>query len=169
MEPIVAAPSIHHWVHRNHALQRGMRMNHRHQRKKSVIRNPQHAHLPIRLGNILHQPVNRVVSIGRLVHWSRIQRPMNRPVHHIVALAPILPANILHHANISALHNRLRRVVIPPKRRSQMLALRIARQQRRVVRVRMSKIPACFAPFGISITVCSRTPSRIGIIASRRA
>jgi hypothetical protein len=32
--------------------------------------------------------------------------------------------------------------------------------------VRVSMIGACCAPFGITITVCSLTPSRIGIITS---
>jgi len=33
--------------------------------------------------------------------------------------------------------------------------------------VRVSRIGALYAPLGITITVCSFTPSRIGIITSR--
>ena len=51
--------------------------------------------LPLRLRNVLHQPVDGVVGVGRLVHRRRILRPVQRPVHHVVALRAVLAANIL--------------------------------------------------------------------------
>ena len=134
MKPVIAAPSIHHRIHRHRNLQRRMRMHQRHQRQISVIRNPQHADLPIRLRHMLHQPVNRVICIRRLIHRRGIQRPVQRPVHHIIALAAILAANILHHADIPALNDRLRRIVVAPQAYAHVNAVRIGRQPARIIR-----------------------------------
>ena len=45
-----------------------MRIDPRHHRQKSRIRNPQHAHAPVIVRHILQQPVDRVVRVRRLIH-----------------------------------------------------------------------------------------------------
>ena len=111
-----------------------MRIHQRHQRRKSIVRNSQNADLPIALRHILHQPVDRVISVGRMVDRRRIQRPVQRPVHHIVAFRSVLAAHVLHHADVSALHNHFDRVVIAVQNRSQMRTLRMTQQCAGVIR-----------------------------------
>jgi hypothetical protein len=118
-----------------------VRMHQRHQRQETVVADAQNAHLAIGLGNVLDQPVDAVVGVRRFVHRRGILRPVNRAVHHVVALRAVLAANVLNHANVAAFHNHVRSVVIaiqsPPQVRAggvagQLIgAVRRARQQDR--------------------------------------
>ena len=134
MEPVVAHPAIHHRVHRDRDLQRRMRVKQRHERRKSVVRDADDPHLAVRLRHMLHQPVDRVVRVGRMVHRRRIQRPVQRPIHHIIALAAILAAHVLHHADIPAVDNYVHGVVISIQRRIQVCAMQIVGQSCRAIR-----------------------------------
>ena len=126
--------------------------------------------LPLLSGNVLHQPVDGVVGVGGVIDRRRIQRPVQRPVHHVVALGAVLAAHVLHHADVAAFDDDVGGVVV---------AVRASGRGARCARasvsasasygVRVSRIGACFAPFGTRMTVCSFTPSRIGIMTSRRA
>ena len=112
VKPVVAHPAVHHGVHGHGNLQRRVRMDHRHQGQKPVVGDAQDADLAVALGNILHQPVDGVVGVGRLVHGRRILRPVQGPVHHVVALGAVLAADVLDHADVAALHDHVGGVVI---------------------------------------------------------
>ncbi len=120
-------------------------MDHRHQRQKPVVRNSENAYLPVALGNVLHQPVDGVVGVGRLIHRRWILRSMQRAVHHIIALGAVLASNIFDHADVPALDDHIGRIVITVEgcrkvraalqRRELIRAVRSARQQyRRMLR-----------------------------------
>ena len=128
VEPVVAHPAIDHRVHGHRYFQRGVRIHQRHQRQKSVIADAQNAHLAVGLGNVLDQPVDAVIRVSRFIHRRRILRPMNRPVHHVVALRPVLAANVLNHPNVAALDNHIGGIVIAIKDSPQVRARRVAGQ-----------------------------------------
>ena len=128
VEPIVAHPPVDHRVHRHRDLQRRVRMHQRHQRQETVVGNAEDSDLAVRLGNVLHQPFDGVVGVGRVVDRRRIQRPVQRPVHHIVALGAVLAANVLHHPDVAAVHDHVGGVVISVERSPQMRADAVGRQ-----------------------------------------
>ena len=68
--------------------------------------------LPLRLGNILHQPVDGVVGVGGMIDRRRILRAVQRAVHHVVALRAVLAAHVLHHADVAALDDHIGGVVV---------------------------------------------------------
>ena len=86
VKPIVAHPAVDHRVHRDRDFQCRMRIHHGHQRQKPVVRDAEDADLSIALRNVFDEPVDRVVGVGRFVDRRRILRPVQRPVHHVVAL-----------------------------------------------------------------------------------
>ncbi len=133
VEPVVPLPAVHHRVHRHRHLQGRMRIHERHERQEPVVGDPEYPHPPVALRHVLHQPIDRVVRVGRVIHGRRILRPAQGPVHHVVPLGPVLPSHVLHHPDVPALDDHLRRVVVPAQDRPQVRALRMARQARRVV------------------------------------
>ena len=128
VEPVVAHPTVDHRVHRHRHLERGMRVHERHQRQEAVVRDPEDADLPVRLRHVLHEPVDRVVRVGRVVHGRRVLRPVQRPVHHVVALGAVLAAHVLHDADVAALDDRLDRVVVAVEARAEVRALVLGRE-----------------------------------------
>ncbi len=122
-----------------------MRIHQRHQGGKSVVGNSEDTDFAVALGNIFYQPIDGVVGIGRVIDRSGIQRPVQRAIHHVIAFGAVLAADILHHANITALDDHFGRIVIAIKNRPQVRtgsltslrrgAVRRARKQhRRIVR-----------------------------------
>ena len=97
-----------------------MRIDERHQRQEAVVGNAEDADLAVALRKILHQPVDGVVRVGRMVHGSGVQRAMQRAVHHVVALRVVLSANVLDHADVTACDDDLGSVVVSPKDRAEM-------------------------------------------------
>ena len=131
--------------------------------------------LPLALRDVLHQPVDGVVGVGRVIDRRRIQRPVQRPVHDVVALGAVFAAHVLHHADVAALDDHFVAIVVAAQQecrspskgpRCELSAWLVSSSASYGVRV--SRIGARSAPFGTRMTVCSFTPSRIGIITSRR-
>src|SRR5262245_37315728 len=61
-----------------------------------------------------------------MVDLSRIQRPPQRAVHHIISLGAVLAAHVLHRADVAASNDYLGGVVIAGQDRAEMRALRVA-------------------------------------------
>ena len=89
--------------------------------------------LPLRLGNILHQPVDGVVGIGGVVDGRRVLRAVQRAVHDVVALGAVLAAHVLHHADVAAFDDHVGGVVIAVQDRPEVRALGVARELGRVI------------------------------------
>lgn len=148
VEPVVPAPAIHHGIHGDRNLERRMRMHQRYQGKKAVVGYAEDADLAIRLRHILYQPVDCVVGIGRLIYRRRIERTVDGPVHHVVAFAAVLAANILHHANVATLNDWLGRVIVAVEAGREMDARCIGGQHGRVVRCSREQNPFSICAFG---------------------
>ena len=86
--------------------------------------------LPLRLRDVLHQPVDGVVGVGGMIHGRRILRPVQGAVHDVVAFGAVLAADILNHADVAALDDHLGGIVVAVQDRSsewsQMSALGMA-------------------------------------------
>ena len=78
-----------------------MRVHQRHHRREARVRAPEHAHLAVGLGHVLHQPVDRVVGIRGVVDLAVVQRTAQRPGHHVVALRAVLSAHVLVDADVA--------------------------------------------------------------------
>ncbi len=133
VEPVVAHPAVHHRVHRHRHLERRVRVDERHERQEPVVRDPEDAHLPVGLGHVLHEPVDRVVGVGGVVDGRRVERPVQRPVHHVVALGSVLAAHVLHDADVAVLDDDVGGVVVALQDRAEVRARRVAGERRRVV------------------------------------
>ena len=123
VEPVVAHPAVDHRVHRHGHLERRVRIHERHQRQESVVRDAEDADLAVRFRDVLHEPVDRVVRVRRVVHRRRVLRPVHGAVHHVVALGAVLAAHVLHDADVAALDDRLDGVVVAVERRAEVRAL----------------------------------------------
>ncbi len=134
VEPVVAHPAVDHRVHRHRHFQRGMRIDQRHQRLEAIVGDAQRADLAVRLGDVLHQPVDGVVRVGGVVHRRRVQRPVHRPVHHVVALGTVLAAHVLHHADVAVLDDDVGGVVVALQHRAEVAAHGVRGQCLGVVR-----------------------------------
>ena len=86
VEPVIASPAINHGIHRHRDSESRMRVNQSHQRQEPVIRNAQDADLAVALGNVFHQPVDRVVGVRSVVNRSGVERSVQRTRHDVVAL-----------------------------------------------------------------------------------
>ena len=107
VEPVVAHPAIDHGIHGNRDLERGVRMDERHQGQKAVVGDAEDADLAVGLGNVVNQPVDGVVGVGRFVDRRGILRPANGPVHHVVAFGAVLAADVLDHADVAAVDDHV--------------------------------------------------------------
>ena len=167
VKPVVAHPAIDHGIHGHGDFQRRVRIHQRHQRQKSVVGDAEDADLAIALGNIFHQPVDGVVGVGGVIDRRGIQRAVQRTVHDVVALGAILAAHVLHHADVAAFDDDFGSVVIAVQDRAKMGTFGMADLCRGIVRGAREQDWRALRALGTTITVCSFTPSRIGIITSR--
>ena len=133
VEPVVAHPSVHHRVHGHGDLQRRVRVDQGHQGQEPVVGDAEDADPSARLRHVLHQPVDGVVGVGGVVDGSRVERAVQRPVHHVVALGAVLAAHVLHHADVAALDDDVGGVVVALEDGPEVRALRVAGQLRRIV------------------------------------
>ena len=101
MEPVVAHPAVDHRAHRRCDFERRVRMHERHDYGEALVRASEHAHAPVRLGDVLHEPVDGVVGVGRMVDVRGIQRTLERPGHDVVALGAVLAADVLEDADVA--------------------------------------------------------------------
>ena len=107
VEPIVPHPAVDHRTFGGGDLQRGVRRQQRHRHREPLVGGADHAHLAVRLGQILHQPVDRVIGVGDVIGIGGVERPTHRARHHIVALRAIFAAHVLEHADVAVAHEHL--------------------------------------------------------------
>jgi hypothetical protein len=72
-----------------------------HQDQEPRVRGADHADPAVRLRDVLHQPVDGVPGVGRVVDGGRIQRPAQRAVHHVFALRAVLAADVLEDPDVA--------------------------------------------------------------------
>ena len=75
VEPVVAAPAVHHRVHRDRHLERRVRVDERHQRQEPVVRDAEDPDLAVGLRDVLHQPVDGVVGVGGVIDGVGLSGP----------------------------------------------------------------------------------------------
>jgi hypothetical protein len=97
-------------------------MDQGHQRQESVVGDAENSHLPVGLRDVLDQPVDGVVCVGRLIDGSRVQGTVNRPVHHVVAFRAVFAADVLNDADVSVFDNHVGGVVVAVERGPQVRA-----------------------------------------------
>ena len=141
-----------------------MRIEQRHHHREALVGRADHAHAPVRFGRVLHQPIDGVLGVGRVVGRRGVERAADRPGHQVVALGPVLAAHVLEDADVAARDEYLVALrqdgqhvgaVVAGRALGGVIG-RAGQQNRRVL-----------GPLGTTITVCSFTPSRMGIITSR--
>src|ERR1700722_8194952 len=89
-----------------------MGIDERHQGQKPVVGNAENTDLAIAFRDVLHQPVDGVVSVGCMVDRGRVPRPAQRTIHDVVALRSVLAAYILDHPNVAAFDNDVGGIVV---------------------------------------------------------
>ena len=94
---------------RRGGLERRMRINHPHRGVEARIRNAEHSHLTVVARHILHQPVDRVVSVRAFVRVLRSLVRIEGPHVHVVALRAVAPAHILRHEDEPVLRQHAER------------------------------------------------------------
>ena len=107
VEPVVAHPAVDHRAFRCGHLQRRMRVRQRHHHGEPLVRGAKHADAAVGFRDVLHQPVDGVVGVGRMVDLGVVERSHQRPRDHVVALRAVFPTDILEHADVAALHEHL--------------------------------------------------------------
>ena len=108
VEPVVALPYVDHRVDRHCGFERRVRIYEAHQRGETVVAGADGADAAVGLRHMLHQPVDGVESVGRMVDRRGVERSAQRPVHHIIALRLVLAADVLEGDDIARPH-QLRR------------------------------------------------------------
>ena len=133
MEPVVATPAVHHRVHRHRHLERRVRIDQRHERQEAVVRDAEYADLPIGLRDILHEPIDGVPGVGRMIDGRGVQGTAEGPVHDVIALGTVFAAHVLYGADVAAFDDYLGRVVVPAQDGAEVSAVRVFGQAVRIV------------------------------------
>nr|GEU28205.1 hypothetical protein [Tanacetum cinerariifolium] len=107
VEPVVAAPAVHHRAHRHGRLQRRMRVGQRHQHREALVRRADHADLAVGLGEVFHEPVDGVPGVRRVVGAGVVERALEGARHHVVAVGAVLAAHVLEGADIAGIDQHL--------------------------------------------------------------
>ena len=107
VEPVVTHPAIDHRALRCGHLQCRVRVGQRHHHGEALVRRAEHADLAIALRHVLDQPVDGVPGVGGVVHLGVVQRPAQRPGHHVIAFGAVLAADVLEHADVTAVDEHL--------------------------------------------------------------
>src|SRR6185312_4122092 len=89
-----------------------MRIDERHQGLESVVGDAEDADLAVGLGDVLYEPVDGVVGVGRFIDLRWIERADEWPIHDEVAFGAILAADVLHDADVAARDYDVERVVV---------------------------------------------------------
>src|SRR5205823_2380868 len=100
----------------------------RHQRQETVVRNAENSDPAIAFRNILHQPIDGVISIGGMVHRGWVQGAVQGASHHIVALGAVLAAHVLDRPNVSSFDDDFSGVVIAIQDWAKVAAVSVTRQ-----------------------------------------
>ena len=132
VEPIVAHPPVDHRAFGRRDLQRRVRVQQRHNHRQPLVGGAKHADAAVGFGQVrlVHQPVDRVISVGGVIHLGRVQRADHRAGDDIIAFRAVFAADVLEHPDVPGANERLVRL----------------RQQRRHVR---AVLDAIGAPLGI--------------------
>ena len=85
------------------ALQRGVRIEERHRRRPARVRRAGDAHLPVRLGDVLHEPIGGVVGVGAFVGGLRVASIARRTLHQELPLGLEAAADVLEHEDVAVL------------------------------------------------------------------
>src|SRR5271155_2278172 len=101
MEEVVAEPGVAHAGLLGNGFESGMRVDHAHGDEKTVVRNSVEADASVVVGNILYEPVDRVVGVGGFVHALGIARLMNRTEHYEFSFGAVAPANVLEGEDVA--------------------------------------------------------------------
>ncbi len=87
-------------------LERGMRMQQGERGRQAIVGDAEHSDLPVVVGNVFHQPLDRVVGVGGLVGGLGIfQIDPGREVEHALGLEA--PAQILDDEDVAVLREFL--------------------------------------------------------------
>ena len=87
---------------------------------------------PFDSGHVLHEPVDGVVGVGRVIDLAGVERPSQRPRHHVVPFRSVLAAHVLEHADVAVGDEHL-------------VALRQRRQHATRIRSARCAAPRCTA------------------------
>src|SRR6202041_634033 len=134
VEPVVAHPAVDHGIHRDGNFERRVRIDQRHQRREAVVGNAENADFTVGLGEIFDQPVDGVVGVGGVIGVRGIQRPVQRPVHDVVALGTILTAHVLDDADVAAFDDDVSGIVVAFENWAEVRTVGVRSQVARVVR-----------------------------------
>jgi len=115
--PVIADPGVDHGVHRNSRLECRMRIEQRHEREEPVVRNAGDADAAVVIGHVLHQPVDGVPGVGRMIDAAAVERASERQIHDVVAFRAVLTADVLVNTHIAVADQRL--VVLAHRHRHQ--------------------------------------------------
>ncbi len=110
-----------------------MRVHQRHERCETVVRNAENPHLAVGFGDVLDEPIDGVVGVGRMIDVARVQRSAQGPGHDIAAFRPMLAADVLHHANIAAVDHGIVRDIGAVDQRGQVRTAVLGDALRRAV------------------------------------
>ena len=99
-----------------------MRIYERHQRGEAVVGDAEYAHLAVGFRDVLDQPIDGVVGVGRVIDGSGVQRPAQRPGHYIITFRAVLAAHVLHHSDVAAVDHGVVRDVGAVDERGQVSA-----------------------------------------------
>ncbi len=105
MEPVVAHPPVDHRALRRSDLQRRVRPEQGHDDREAFIAAAQHPDLAVGLRQVglVHQPVDRVIGVGRVIDLGRVERPDRRAGDDVGAFRPIFAADVLEHPDVAIL------------------------------------------------------------------
>ena len=70
-------------------------------RQPAVIRNAENADLPVVPGNVLDQPIDRVIRVRALVNRLRFLPVAHRAVHQKLSFGTEASANVLEYEDVS--------------------------------------------------------------------
>ena len=78
-----------------------MRVYERHRHREAFVRAADHTDAAVALRDVFHEPVDRVVGVGRVVHLRRVQRPAQRTRHDVFALGLVLAPDVLINPDVA--------------------------------------------------------------------
>ncbi len=101
MKEIVAHPGVGHRGLRRDRFEGGVRIHTGDPREPSRIGHAHHPDAAVVVRNVLDEPVDRVVGVGRFVHAFRVLRIMQRAVHHELPGRLARAACVLEHEGVA--------------------------------------------------------------------
>ena len=101
MEIVVAHPGVDHRIRRHRGLQCRVRVHQRHRHHHAVVAGPDHADAAVRFGHMLHQPVDRVIGVGRVIDLGGIVGAAQRAFVDVFAARSVFATHILIDADIA--------------------------------------------------------------------